>query len=212
MKIKKNQISKSQFITINGLFLAVILLFVVFPLQIGLVSLAVLPVLVVIIAAETVGIKSAIITGGMFGLLSFIGSMIKPTLLSQAFYNPLISVAPRLLIGVVTFLIVEALKKHFPRMNKLITYGIGAGIGVVTNTSLVLGMILVFHYGTEFALGAESVLIGWEWMTTILIANFVVEFVFCVLIAPPIVIALEHAIFRKGNDHIKTDTDTDTEL
>ncbi len=94
-----------------------------------------------IIAALTAGPVISLFVGLLFGLFSLINNIISPTILSFMFYNPLVSVVPRVLIAVVTYQVYKRLKST----NPVIKYGIPAILGSLMNTVGVLGMAYVFY-------------------------------------------------------------------
>ncbi|MGM0687970.1 MAG: ECF transporter S component [Bacillota bacterium] len=71
-----------------------------------------------------------LITGAIFGLFSFL----QPG--APFFADPLVSVVPRLFIGVVAFLIYYSTKK----INNVLACALAGAFGSATNTVLVLGM------------------------------------------------------------------------
>ncbi|AVK62662.1 ECF transporter S component [Lactobacillus sp. CBA3606] len=94
----------------------------------------------VIIAAVILGPRDGAIIGGAWGLLDWIRAFVAPTspLAPLVFTNPLVSVLPRILIGVVAGWVFIWFRRH-----KKTTLGLTlAGIaGSLTNTLLVLGLI-----------------------------------------------------------------------
>ncbi len=71
-----------------------------------------------------------LITGAIFGIFS----LTNPG--APMFLNPLISIFPRLFIGVVAYLVYTATK----RINTILAYILAGAAGSATNTILVLGM------------------------------------------------------------------------
>lgn len=65
----------------------------------------------VIIAAIIEGPVVGGLVGFIFGISSLIKAFTRPTPVSFIFYNPIISVIPRILIGVVSYYVYEAIKK-----------------------------------------------------------------------------------------------------
>ncbi len=181
--------SKSQIITINAVLCALVLIFVAFPIQIGILSLAVIPIIAIIISAETLGVVNGMITGLFFGIISLVGQLIRPSVLSFAFYNPMISVLPRILIGVASYYSIRGICKLFPKIPALVANGVGAFCGVLTNTVGVLGMIMLFYYGRPLGSGGSA--IGFPWLAGILLTNSILEAVVCTLLTPPLVIAVQ---------------------
>ena len=49
-------------------------------------------------------------------------------------------------------------------------------------------MILAFNFGKEMSNGS---VIGWEWLTAIIISNSILEAVVCTVLSPPLVAAVK---------------------
>lgn len=193
--------SKTKFIAVNSVLCALVLLFVFVPISIGALQLAVIAILATIISAEFYGWKNGLFTGGFFGVVSLINHLARPGVLSFAFYNPLVSIVPRLLIGVVSYFVVKGLKKAFSKKYEETTnvgknsidifcYAMGAAAGVITNTVGVLGMILAFYHGR--AIGSSA--IGFPWVAGVILTNSLLEIAICTVITPPIILALKKTI------------------
>lgn len=85
--------------------------------------------------------------GLIFGLTSLMQAITNPTITSFAFINPLVSVLPRVIIGIASYYVYNGLIK----VSKNITIAalITGAIGSLTNTIGVLGMIYVL-YAAQF--------------------------------------------------------------
>lgn len=94
----------------------------------------------VIIAAVILGPKDGALIGGIWGLIDWIRAFVAPTsaLAPIVFTNPLVSVVPRVLIGVVAgWLFIWFNRRKQPTLGLTL-----AGVaGSLTNTILVLGLI-----------------------------------------------------------------------
>lgn len=186
------KLTKSQFITINALLFAIVLLFVIFPLAIGTVQLAFIPLVAIIISAQFIGLKNGIITGLFFGLVSMTIAYVRPTsILYFAFQNPLISLLPRVLIGIAAYFAAVGFKKLFPKLPAVFSYAVGSAAGVIINTVGVLGLILAIYNGRP--LGTKGSAISIEFIAAIIIKNSLIEILICTLITPPIILALKKA-------------------
>ena len=95
----------------------------------------------VILGALIVGKKEGIILGLTFGLCSLVNNMIYPTATSFVFYNPMVSIFPRVMISVVVIGVALALKNQKQEIRIVAS----AVAGSLTNTVLVLSMIYVFY-------------------------------------------------------------------
>lgn len=85
----------------------------------------------VIIGGVLEGPVVGLITGAIFGLFSFL----QPG--APFFADPLVSILPRLFIGVVSYLVYFATKK----INSILACILAGAFGSATNTVLVLGMV-----------------------------------------------------------------------
>jgi uncharacterized membrane protein len=130
--------------------------------------------------------------GLIFGLFSIFQNMTNPSLLSFAFINPLVSVLPRVLIGITAYYGYRL----FSKRNTTFSIGLGAAIGSLTNTFGVLSMIYLL-YAAQFASAR-----GIDPATTakviygIALTNGIPEAIVAVLIVTPIALAVKR-ILRK---------------
>lgn len=97
----------------------------------------------VIIAAIIAGLGSGIGTGLIFGIFSLIQAAIAPIgPLDPFFVNPLVSVLPRVLMGVGTYFCFKFFSL-FPKFPKPINYAMSGLVGSLINTCLVLLMLVL---------------------------------------------------------------------
>lgn len=147
----------------------------------------------VIIGAIYEGPAVGAMVGLLFGLFSIFQNMTAPNILSFALLNPLVSVLPRILIGLTAYYCY----KLAPSRNESFRIGVGAAVGSLTNTIGVMGMIYVI-YAADFAaargLDPESVLtVIWG----IILANGIPEAIISVMITIPVVMMLKKSIVRR---------------
>lgn len=99
-------------LTTVGILGAIVIMLGLTPL--GFIPLGVLTITSLHIPVIIAGILEGPVVGGLvgmiFGFFSLFNAMTKPGPISFVFYNPLISILPRILIGVVTGLVYKALK------------------------------------------------------------------------------------------------------
>lgn len=99
-------------LTTVGILGAIVIMLGLTPL--GFIPLGVLTITSLHIPVIIAGILEGPVVGGLvgliFGFFSLFNAMTRPTPISFVFYNPLISIMPRILIGVVTGLVYKALK------------------------------------------------------------------------------------------------------
>lgn len=107
----------------------------------------------VIIGAIVEGPVVGMSVGLIFGLTSLVRNLTMPTITSFAFINPLVSVLPRVLIGVVAYYVYQIIIKI--TKNSFISGWITGFIGSLVNTVGVLGMIYIL-YGARYAEALEK--------------------------------------------------------
>ncbi len=153
------------------------------PLPIARATIMHIPV---IIGAILEGPVVGMLIGLIFGVFSIFQNLANPNLLSFAFINPLVSVLPRILIGLTSY--------YFYRLaatkTKSLRIGLGAAIGSLTNTFGVLGMIYLL-YASRYAevkgidaATAAKVIFG------VALTNGLPEAIIAVIITVPVVMAI----------------------
>lgn len=190
-------------ITFIGVLLSIILIFVFIPITLGTVDLAFLALIPVIVASQVKGLKPGIIMGTLFGVCSLIISFTKPILINPLFQNPLVSVFPRIIIGITVFFslkLTDALAQKAniknQKVKNTIGYTVSSIIGTVTNTVLVLSMILLFNYGKD----VNGIVINWPLIGAIVSTNFIIELIATAIICPPVSLAVS-ALYRVNPLH-----------
>lgn len=83
-----------------------------------------------------------LIVGLIFGLFSLLQAPTEAPPVNAWFSNPLVSVLPRLFIGVTSALVYRALRRN----NEYLALTVSGIVGTLTNTVLVIGMIVVLGY------------------------------------------------------------------
>lgn len=157
-------------------------------------ALGLIPVLV---AAQLKGPKVGAAVGLIFGLTSMTLALIAAASMpiARVTVNPLVSVVPRILVGVVCGGVYKLSARNAVSKPRRIFNSVAATLsGIITNTALYLGMFLAFAYGRTF----EETTIDFKWVLASVVAlNTVVEVVAFTLIVPAVVISVEN--WRKGN-------------
>lgn len=157
-------------------------------------ALGLIPVLV---AAQLKGPKVGAAVGLVFGLTSMTLAIIAAASMpiARVTINPLVSVVPRILVGVVCGGVYKLSARNAVSKPRRIFNSVAATLsGIITNTALYLGMFLAFAYGRTF----EETTIDFKWVLASVVAlNTVVEVVAFTLIVPAVVISVEN--WRKGN-------------
>ena len=102
----------------------------------------------VIIGAIVEGPLVGITVGFIFGATSLLKALTMPTITSFAFINPLVSILPRMLIGVIAYYVYKLTIKF--TKNVFVSGWITGVVGSLVNTVGVLGMIYIL-YGARYA-------------------------------------------------------------
>lgn len=146
----------------------------------------------VIIGAIIEGPLVGAVIGLIFGLTSLWNAIAQPVLLSPLFINPLVSVLPRILIGIVAYYVYQGTYKL---TKKVYTSGFIAGIvGSLANTAGVLGMIYILYADKYLVLMEEQGASAAKLLFGIVITSGIPE----ALVAGLIVSAVSVALIRKG--------------
>ena len=182
---RRQQIQRS---TIRSILIAIIILqdFVPFlgNIPVGPLSITTMHV-TVIVAAIVVGPVDGAIIGGVWGILTWVRAFVAPSspLAPLVMVNPLASVVPRIMIGLVAGYLYRWLARlsKQPRLAMIL-----AGIaGSLTNTGLVLGAIALF-YRTPAVARAYGVNVAHllPALETIMATNGLAELVFAAIVVP----------------------------
>ena len=114
------------------------------------------------------GKKGMFLGGTIFGCCSFFLAI---AISNPVFINPLISILPRVLIGVVAYFAYTLSLKLFK--NEVVAYSVGGAFGILTNTVCTIFMLWVFDYSSLAAV-----------FTTIMSINFVGELIGAIILVP----------------------------
>ena len=146
----------------------------------------------VIIGAIIEGPVVGATIGLIFGLTSLWNAMTQPTITSIFFLNPLVSILPRVLIGVVAYYVYQGIYKI---SKKVYAAGFMAGlIGSLANTAGVLGMIYVLYADQYMERIGQAGADAGKWLFTLAATNGIPE----ALVAALIVSAVSVSLIRKG--------------
>lgn len=156
------------------------------PLKIAVASL-----LIVLPLCQMFTFKESLFASTTFGVLSMLRAYLLPSITSPSFMNPLVSVLPRVVIGVTAYFTYKALRRAMPDTGKkkYIPYAVSAGVGVLTNTVLVITMINVVGNGNVID----------ALIKTLLGVNCVLEFCICVICVPFISYNVGKVVNKKKN-------------
>lgn len=137
----------------------------------------------VIVGAILEGPLVGALIGLIFGVTSLFKALTQPTLFSFPFLNPLVSILPRIIIGLASYYAFRFLKFK----SQAIRIGIATFIGSITNTVLVLGAIyIIFLESYAKAMGMSTSAAGYA-ILGIVFTNGLPEALVSVLICIPII-------------------------
>lgn len=146
----------------------------------------------VIIGAIIEGPLVGAIIGLIFGLTSLWNAITQPVLLSPLFMNPLVSVLPRILIGIIAYYVYQGVYKL---TKKVYASGFVAGlVGSLANTAGVLGMIYILYSDKYLALLGQQGASAGKLLFGVVVTSGIPE----ALVAALIVSAVSVALIRKG--------------
>lgn len=162
------------------------------PLPLFKLTILHLPVIIgAIIEGPVVGGSIGLI----FGLFSIYQNITAPTPMSPFFYNPLISILPRVLIGVLSYYIYKIIRSKIKNIK--VSISIAAVCGSLVNTIGVLGGIYLIYFkdyanilierGTIASSSLNAVTTA---LLTVIGTNGLAEAILSAVIVTPIVIAI----------------------
>lgn len=188
-----NTKSNAYKITIRAVLTALIILQTMIPflgyIPLGITSITIIHI-TVIVAAIVLGPKDGMFIGLIWGLFTIIRAFTSPTtpLDTLVFTNPIISVLPRILVGLVAGVLFQWI---YRRSKKVVLASVVAAIfGTLTNTVLVL-----FFMGTLYtSLVAKTYGVDPSGLVALLggiaVTNGISEIISAIIITPIIVKAL----------------------
>lgn len=135
--------------------------FIPVPTPAGSASIMHIPA---IIGAILEGPVVGCVVGTIFGLFSFFQATV------PLFKDPLVSILPRMFIGVTAYFAYAALR----RRNEVLAIGVGSAIGAITNTVLVLGMAVLRKYMALPVAGGVAVMQGLPMMIVTIIIGIAI--------------------------------------
>ncbi len=145
-----------------------------------------------IIGAILEGPRVGMLIGFIFGCFSLWQNIVAPTLMSIVFLNPIISVLPRVLIGLIAYLIYRVMPGK-----SVLRIAVSAFVTTILHTVMVMGLTYVL-YAKEFAAARHipldnvvNIIIG------ICVANGIPEAIAAALIVTPILVVL-HKVRRRA--------------
>ena len=191
-----NTKNKTYRLVIRAILTAIIILQTMVPflgfIPIGITSLTIIHI-TVIVAAIVLGTKDGMFIGLVWGIFTIIRAFTSPTtpLDITVFTNPIISVLPRVLVGLVAGILFTWL---YRKTKKVVLASIVAAIfGTLTNTVLVLtlmGTLYTSLVATTYGVDASALFVT---LGAIAVTNGVSEVITAVILTPILVKALFEA-------------------
>ena len=221
--------TKTRKLAVTGMMTAIMIVMGTTPLgfiPIGPFKITIMH-LPVIIGAILEGPVVGLVLGLFFGLFSLYQAVTAPTILSPLFMDPLVSVLPRMLIGLTSYYAYAGierlfrnrnlsplplgegegrLKRFFKRSANLLrtntnslSVGTSALVGTATNTVLVLGAIYLLHAASYAELmGIKPAVVSATLISTAVV-NGVPECLTAIVVTTAVVLAVKKIKFpRKG--------------
>ncbi|MBO6359681.1 ECF transporter S component [Enterococcus casseliflavus] len=188
-----NTKSKTYRLVIRAILTAIIILQTMVPflgfIPIGITSLTIIHI-TVIVAAIVLGTKDGMFIGLVWGVFTMIRAFTSPTtpLDIAVFTNPIISVVPRVFVGLVAGLLFTIIYK---KTKKVVAASIVAAIfGTITNTVLVLTLMGTLYTGlvaNTYGVDASALFVT---LGGIAITNGISEVITAAILTPILVKAL----------------------
>jgi len=162
------------------------------PLPLFKLTILHLPVIIgAIIEGPVVGGSIGLI----FGLFSIYQNITAPTPMSPFFYNPLVSVLPRVLIGILSYYIYKLIRNKLKNVKLSIT--IAAVCGSLINSIGVLGTVYLIYFKdyaeilmSKGTIASNSVSAVTTALLTVIGTNGLAEAILSGLLVTPIVISI----------------------
>lgn len=145
-----------------------------------------------IIGAIMEGPRVGMLIGLIFGCFSLLQNIIAPTLMSIVFINPLISVVPRVLLGLIAFLVYRSMPGP-----TAVRVAVSALVTSLSNTAMVMGGTYLL-YAKEFAemrhIPVENVI---NIIIGICTVNGIPEAIGAAVVVTPIILVLQRSRRRR---------------
>jgi len=125
--------------------------------------------------------------GLIFGIFSIMQNIMAPNILSFAFINPLVSVLPRVLIGLTSYYVY---KLNFTK-NDSLKIGLATVVGSLTNTFGVLTMIYILYAAKFAASKGIDPSIAAKTIYGIAVINGVPEAIIATIITIPVILSIK---------------------
>lgn len=144
----------------------------------------------VIVAAIVLGPKDGAIVGLVWGIGTIIRAFTSPTSIidTTVFTNPVVSILPRIIVGLVAGYTYLWFKKHTKK--RVLGMAVASGLGSLTNTVLVLGLMRVMYSSAMAQAYATQTDLLNKVLLVIVGTNGIPEMIAAIVIAPAISAAI----------------------
>lgn len=191
--------SNAYRLSLLSLFIAIVLVQSVVPffgyIPVGPFSLSIIQITVVV-TAVVLGPKEGALVGFVWGLVNWIRAFVWPTspLAIYVLVNPLISVLPRVLVGVFAGIVYWQLKKKTSKIWPMAFAGV---VGAMTNTVLVLGGMWGLYTLGWLPLDRLNISALMPYLLGIMGTNGIPEAIFTAIVVPLIAHPLSRLTAKK---------------
>lgn len=190
-----NKKKKLNRLVICAFFVALTVVMTFTPLgyiPVGAISITTIHI-ATILGACILGAKYGMVLGGAWGVLCIIKAFQEPIPGNIPFQNPMISLVPRIIVGLVAGLVFYALSKT--KLKKPLSLAISSVAATLTNTVLVLTALTLFNGFETITAGVTTAL---ETIFSVLISvNGVIEIVAAVVLVPTLYMSTEKLLKDK---------------
>ncbi len=174
--------------TTLALLIALIVLMTFTPnfgyIQTGLFSITLIHI-PVIIGSAILGPLGGLVLGLTWGITSYLYALTLGTIEAMIFLNPMVSIVPRIIVGLVVSYSALALKNV--KMNNWLRFALSALIGTLTNTVLVLSAIFIFESAGLVSFNQAVSII----YTIVISTNGLLELFAAIFLVPSVISAIK---------------------
>lgn len=188
-------------IALLGIMTGVVILMSLLPF-LGYIPLGIMDATIIHVPVIILGIVEGPFMGGVlgliFGMTSLIKSYVAPSgALFFAFQNPLISVLPRILIGVLSGYVYRALRSRDNKVIKKSAIAVSAAVGTLVNSIGVLGLTYIIYASRIVDTLGSGNKSAFAIIAGIFTTSSVGEIIGAIIVSVPVCIALLKAFKKK---------------
>jgi len=181
--------SETRKLTFLGVMLALTIVFVaITAIPTASATMALLLFIPTIVTSIVMGPKAGALMGFLAGATTMLRAIIAPlNPFDVLFINPLVSILPRIFVGVVPFLVYKLIKSLMKnKTGDKLAILLGGAFGAATNTALVMTMLYLVYAKKV----VEMVGVGFKvFLVTIITTNAILEVTAAAILTVPAVLA-----------------------